>query len=197
MLDYLLENWLEILGTLVGIAYLYWEYRASSKVWFAGVVMPALSLGVYWNAGLYADFAINVYYLLAAVYGFWVWRSGRSAAAGGGFLPITRTPRRAWLPLGTLCLVSFAVLGILLQRYTDSNVPWADSLTTALSIVGMLMLARKWLEQWLIWIVVDVVSAGLYCYKSIYFYAVLYAVYAVVAVFGYFEWRRKMNRAEV
>lgn len=196
MLDYLLENWLEILGTLVGIAYLYWEYRASSKVWFAGVVMPALSLGVYWNAGLYADFAINVYYLLAAVYGFWVWRSGRSAAAGG-FLPITRTPRRAWLPLGTLCLVSFVVLGILLQRYTDSNVPWADSLTTALSIVGMLMLARKWLEQWLIWIVVDVVSAGLYCYKSIYFYAVLYAVYAVVAFFGYFEWRRKMNRAEV
>lgn len=196
MLDYLLENWLEILGTLVGIAYLYWEYRASSKVWFAGVVMPALSLGVYRNAGLYADFAINIYYLLAAVYGFWVWRSGRSAAAGG-FLPITQTPRRAWLPLGALCLVSFAALGILLQRYTDSNVPWADSLTTALSIVGMLMLARKWLEQWLIWIVVDVVSAGLYCYKSIYFYAVLYAVYAVVAVFGYFEWRRKMNRAGI
>ena len=80
-----------------------------------------------------------------------------------------------------------------MQHYTDSNVPWADSFTTALSIVGMFMLARKWVEQWLVWIVVDVVSAGLYVYKDLCFYAALYAVYAVVAVFGYWAWKRKMH----
>ena len=190
-MEYILENGLEIAGTIVGVLYLYWEYRASMKVWLAGILMPALSLGVYWNAALYADFGINVYYLLAAIYGWWVWRSGVSGAEAE--LPIVRTPRTAWLPLAVAGLAAFVAMGFILQHYTDSNVPWADSFTTALSIVGMFMLAGKWVEQWLVWIVVDVVSAGLYVYKDLYFYAVLYAAYAVVAVLGYAAWQRKMH----
>jgi nicotinamide mononucleotide transporter len=72
---------------------------------------------------------------------------------------------------------------------TDSTVPWWDAFTTALSIVGMWMLARKWLEQWWVWMLVDVVSCGLYIYKGIYFYAALYGIYAVVAWFGYRKWK--------
>lgn len=190
-MEFILENGLEIAGTIVGMLYLYWECRASMKVWVAGIIMPALSLGVYWNAALYADFGINVYYLLAAIYGWWVWRFGGSQKEAE--LPIVRTPRKAWLPLALACLAAFVAMGFVLQHYTDSNVPWADSFTTALSIVGMFMLARKWVEQWLVWIVVDVVSAGLYVYKDLCFYAALYAVYAVVAVFGYWAWKRKMH----
>ena len=190
-MDYLTENWLEILGTLVGVLYLYWEYRASMKVWVAGIIMPALSLGVYWKAALYADFGINVYYLVAAVYGYMVWRFGGDKKKQA--LPITSTPGRAWLPLGLAFLAAFLLMGYVLENFTDSTVPWWDSFTTALSIVGMFMLARKWVEQWLVWILVDVVSAGLYVFKDIHFYAALYAVYAVVAVFGYFEWKRQIQ----
>lgn len=189
-----MEQTAEIAGTLVGIAYLYWEYRADRKVWLAGIVMPAISLYVYWQAGLYADFGINVYYLLAAVYGLWVWTAGgRSGAGSQRELPITPTPRRMWPRLLAAFALTFAAIGLLLLRHTDSNVPWWDAFTTALSIVGMWMLARKWLEQWVAWIAVDLVSSGLYVYKGIFFYAALYALYTVVALFGYVKWKRMMN----
>lgn len=187
-----MDLFLEILGTLVGIAYLYYEYRADMRVWIAGIIMPAISLFVYWNAGLYADFGINIYYLLAAVYGWYVWQYGHRQEVSER--PIRRMPCRM-LPILALTFVAcFVAIGWVLERYTDSTVPWWDSFTTALSIVGMWMLARKWVEQWLAWIVVDVVCSGLYVYKEVYFYAALYAIYVIVAVLGYREWKRKMNQ---
>lgn len=185
-----LDTAIEIAGTLVGVLYLYWEYKASHRVWYAGIAMPAISLWVYWRSGLYADFGINVYYLVAALYGMWAWEHSRG---NGHYAPITAMPRSMLLPLSAMFLLPYICIGWLLQQYTPSTVPWWDSFTTALSFVGLLMLARKWVEQWLPWIVVDTVSAGLYAYKGIYFYAALYAVYAVVAVMGYFAWKRKMQ----
>ncbi len=82
----------------------------------------------------------------------------------------------------------FVAIALILIEFTDSNVPWADSFTTALSIVAMWMLAKKYAEQWLVWILIDIVSSGLYVYKSLYFTAALYAVYAVIAIFGYRKW---------
>ncbi len=184
-----MEQIAEIAGTIIGIAYLYWEYRADNKVWIAGILMPAISLVVYWRTALYADFGINVYYLLVAVYGMWMWRRG--VPESPDTLPITRTPRRMWLPLAAVFLVLQLGLGFSLMQ-TDSDVPWWDAFTTALSVVGMWMLARKWLEQWMVWMVVDVVCCGLYIYKGIYFYAALYGVYAVVAWFGLRKWRGMM-----
>ena len=180
----------EVAGTLIGVAYLYWEYRADDKVWIAGMLMPAISLVVYWQSGLYADFGINVYYLLAAVYGLAAWRgrlSGR-AEASAETLPITHTPKGKIPHLFTAFVASWLLIGWLLKG-TDSDVPWWDAFTTALSIVGMWMLARKWVEQWWVWLLVDVVSCGLYIYKGIYFYAALYGIYAVVAWFGYRRWK--------
>ena len=185
-----LDTAIEILGTLVGIVYLYWEYKASHRVWYAGVVMPALSLWVYWQAGLYADFGINVYYLFAAFYGLWSWKRDQGDRQ---YAPITSMPLKMYWPMGTMFGVCFLAIGWLLENYTPSTVPWWDSFTTALSVVGLWMLARKWVQQWVPWIVVDIVSAGLYVYKGIYFYAVLYAAYAAVAIMGYFAWRKKMQ----
>lgn len=187
-----MDLFLEILGTVVGIFYLYYEYRASMKVWICGIIMPAISLLVYWKAGLYADFGINIYYLLAAIYGWVVWKySGRKDVTLE--MPITSTPARAWPVLIAASVVLFGIIGEILVRWTDSNVPWWDSFTTALSIVGMIMLARKWVEQWIVWLVVDAVCCGLYIYKGIYFYSALYGAYAIIAYLGYLEWKRKMK----
>lgn len=183
----------EVLGTLLGVLYLYWEYRADAKVWVAGMLMPAVSLVVYWQSGLYADFGINVYYLLAAVYGLWAWRSHRDGHGGEPQAkPITRVPLRSLPQLALAFVVLQGGIGLLLL-HTDSTVPWADAFTTAMSVVGMWMLARKWVEQWWAWILVDAVSTVLYVCKGIYFYAVLYALYTVVAFFGYRAWRRMMR----
>lgn len=187
---------LEILGTVVGLVYLWLEYRASIYLWVAGVVMPAIYIFVYYEAGLYADFGINIYYLLVAIYGWVAWKTGFSFTGRkeqNGELPITHTPRRAWAAaLASFLVAQFSIAWILVN-HTDSTVPWADSFTTALSIVGMWMLARKYIEQWWVWCVVDVACSALYIYKGLYFTAVLYAVYAIIAIFGYYKWKRMMQ----
>ncbi|MDR0989166.1 MAG: nicotinamide riboside transporter PnuC [Prevotellaceae bacterium] len=179
---------LELIGAVVGLVYLYLEYRASIYLWIAGIIMPAIYLVVYYEAGLYADLGINIYYLAAAVYGWLAWK--KKSPDKRQELPITRMPRRWLLPLTALFVLAFLFITWLLIRFTDSNVPVWDAFTTALSIVGMWMLARKWLEQWLSWIAVDVVSAGLYLYKDLPATAALYALYAVVAWFGYRKWQQ-------
>lgn len=187
---------LEIIGTLIGLVYLWLEYRASIYLWIASIIMPAVYLFVYYNAGLYADFGINIYYLLAAVYGWWVWKYGNKEKQGEE-LPITRMPRGKWKMAAAMYLVFQLLIAWILIRYTDSNVPWCDAFTTALSMVAMWMLARKYLEQWLVWIVVDVVSVALYLYKGLFFTAGLYALYAIIAVYGYWNWKNMMEQKKL
>ena len=145
-------NYLEVFGTLVGLAYLWLEYKASIYLWIVSIIMPAIYIIVYYQAGLYADFGINIYYLIAAVYGwfFWMWghrkkkcRPADQPTAGRSKdLPIVHTPWKCYLPLAVVFIVAFIGIVWILIEYTDSNVPWLDSFTTALSIVGMWMHAN-------------------------------------------------------
>ncbi len=187
---------IEILGVITGIIYLWLEYRASIYLWIAGIVMPAIYIFIYYDAGLYADFGINIYYLVIALYGWLAWKTGFTIFGSKGpakELRISHTPRNVWMKI----LLAYATAQIfitwLLISYTDSTVPYADSFTTALSIVGMWMLARKYIEQWWVWCVVDVASSALYIYKGLYLTAILYAVYAIIAIFGYLKWKGLMN----
>ena len=182
---------LEIIGTLVGLVYLWLEYRASIYLWAASIVMPAIYIFVYYDTGLYADFGINIYYLGAALYGWAVWKYGGKADAQAE-LPITHIPVRSLLGALLVFAITFVAIAWLLMHHTDSNVPWCDAFTTALSIIGMWMLARKYVEQWWVWMVVDAACVGLYIYKELYFTAALYALYAIVAIFGWMNWKRIM-----
>lgn len=191
-------NWdltLEIAGFIIGVVYLWWEYHANAKVWLASIIMPTISMWIYFRKGLYADFSINIYYFVMAIYGYiaWTMHSRKTREEEPKPQPKLKIRHAPWnVCIG--CAVAMAILwwGIyfVLSRYTDSNVPVYDAFTTALSIVGTWMLARKYIEQWLVWIAVDAVCVGLYCYKEIYFYATLYAIYTVVAVFGYIKWQK-------
>ncbi|MGL4518738.1 MAG: nicotinamide riboside transporter PnuC [Phocaeicola sp.] len=197
---------LEYIGTVVGLIYLWLEYKASIYLWIASIIMPAIYLFVYYEAGLYADVGINVYYLLAALYGWMNWRSKRSAGSSCSSnsaeaiepgatlteLPITQMPLRYYLRLGVICTGCFFAIAYLLKNFTDSTVPWLDSFTTALSIAGMWMLAKKYIEQWWVWLVVNVVCAGLYLYKGLEPTAVLYTLYALITLLGYRKWKRLM-----
>lgn len=189
---------LEILGFCVGLLYLWWEYQADKRLWYASVVMPMISMWIYFSKGLYADFAINIYYLVIAVYGFHAWSRSESKKKEKEEdkkeeLPITKIPGKQLAGCTGVFLVLWIALYLMLEYLTDSTVPVADAFTTALSIVGMWMLARKYLEQWIVWIAVDAVCVGLYIYKGIYFYAALYAIYTVIAFLGYRKWLRLMK----
>lgn len=192
-----MDKFIEILGFSVGLLYLWWEYHANNKLWLASMVMPCISMWIYFSKGLYADFAINIYYLVIAVYGYVVWTrkrgSGSDGKEKGASLPITHTPRRMAALCAAAAVALWGLLYLILEYLTDSTVPAADAFTTALSIVGMWMLARKYIEQWAVWIAVDAVCVALYFYKGIYFYSVLYAIYTVIAFYGYRKWLRLMH----
>ena len=194
MKDYIINNWIEILGVITGVVYLYQEIKASIYMWITGIIMPVISLFVYYEVGLYADFGINIYYCLASIYGIIVWQYGKKNDEKE--LPITPMPRKKWSALAVCFATSFFGISFILQTYTDSNVPWWDSLTTSLSIIAMWMLAHKWIEQWWVWIAVDLISTGLYVFKGIYLYAALYMLYAIIAIYGYYKWKQLMQTAK-
>ncbi len=189
-MEFLQNHWLDITTTLLGLAYILLEYRASVWMWVVGFVMQSLGIVLYYQKGLYADCGMEFYYLAMTVYGFFAWMRHSKQKKD---LPIRHMPKRTafvWLGLG---LIIWAFIYFVLSRFTNSNVPVADAFTTALSIVGIWALARKYLEQWFVWIVVDVVTCALYFYKDIPFKASLYGFYVIIAVFGYFKWKRMME----
>ncbi len=191
MAEYMANNWMDILGTTLGLLYLYLEIKENVWMWIIGCIMPVIYIFVLYDRGIYADCAMEIYYFLAGIYGFAYWLRGKSHK--GGFVKITHTPRKlgACLAVGTIAL--WAALGLTLDKLTDSTVPYTDALSTAMSIVGLWMLSRKYIEQWWVWFVVDLISAGLYIYKGIYGRALLYSIYTAIAVYGYIAWKRKMR----
>ena len=189
-MEFLVAHWLDIVTTVLGLAYILLEYKASVWMWVVGFLMQVLGIVLYYQKGLYADCGMEFYYLAMTVYGYWKWIHGTASKEA---LPITHFPTRLVLPWLAVIAVVWGTIYWLLVTFTNSNVPLADSFTTALSIVGIWALAHKYLEQWFIWIAVDVVTCVLYFYKDIPFKASLYALYVVIAIMGYFKWRQIMR----
>ncbi|MDE6277784.1 MAG: nicotinamide riboside transporter PnuC [Muribaculaceae bacterium] len=190
---------MEIGGFIIGLLYLYWEYRANRLLWLAGLLMPCMSMWVYFRAGLYADFTMNIYYLVMAIYGLLAWTGRDKARKSAEETPKSAPLRISRFPLSRLAPILAATTAIylfiawVLITFTNSTVPWLDALTTALSMVATWMLARKYVEQWLVWTAVDIISSGLYFYKGIPLYGILYAIYTAIAILGYRKWLRLMH----
>lgn len=189
-MDYLSQHWLDIFTTVLGIVYLVLEYRASIALWLVGIVMPAMDIYLYWSHGLYGDAGMAVYYTLAAMYGYAVWRFGkRRGQSETSNLPITFFPRKLVVRTVACFLLAWAATYYVLVEFTGSSVPLLDSFTNAMSFIGLWALARKYVEQWVFWIAVDAISCYLYVVKGIPFKAGLYGLYVVIAVMGYMKWR--------
>lgn len=182
---------LQCVGTALGLLYLWLEYKANIWLWVVGAIMPVVHGVLYLTNGVYADAAMQLYYVAAGIYGLIVWKSKPKKKSEGR---IQHTPKEWILNLVVLYAFFHAELYIFLVEFTDSSVPFFDSMSTALSIVAMWMLSRKLVEQWLVWLVVDMISVGLYLYKGIPITAGLYALYSALAVAGYFRWRRQVGR---
>lgn len=181
-------GWLDLFTTVLGLLYIWLEYRVNIWLWVVGIVMPALDIVLYWSHGLYGDAGMAVYYTLAAIYGFWFWKFKKTRKKHES-LPIVYMPRGKYLPVAAFFFIAWAATYYVLVTWTNSTVPVLDSFTNALSFVGMWALARKYVEQWLFWMVVDIVCTALYIQKGIPFKAGLYGLYVVIAIAGYRKWK--------
>lgn len=194
MAEYFSEHWLDIVTTILGLIYILLEYRASILLWLVGIIMPAMDIYLYYSHGLYGDAFMAVYYTLAAIYGYLVWKFGKKhGQKATQDLPITHMRASLYLPATLFFVVAWGATYYVLAHYTNSTVPVLDAFTNALSFVGLWALARKYIEQWFFWIVVDAVCFYLYIGKGIPFKAGLYGLYVFIAVMGYFKWRKMMK----
>ena len=186
---FIIEHGLDIFTTVLGLLYIWLEYRAHIALWIVGIIMPALDIYLYYSHGLYGDAGMAGYYTVAAIYGYAMWKFGKKKSQGKSQeMPITHVRPVLYLNMLATFLVLWAVTYYVLDRWTNSTVPLLDAFTNALSFVGLWALAHKYVEQWICWIVVDAICTYLYIVKGIPFKAFLYGLYVVIALMGYFKW---------
>jgi len=184
-----LLSW-EALAVVLAVAYLWLAIRQNIWCWAAAAGSTLIYLFVMYSAGLYMESALQIFYLLMAGYGWWQWRFGGN---DHGELPVTTWPLRLHI-LALLTVAALVVLsGGLLVRFTEAALPFWDSLTTWGAVVATYMVARKILENWIYWFVIDAISVGLYTARGLNLTAVLFAGYLVMIVIGYRSWRASMQ----
>lgn len=181
---------LEILGFITGAVCVYLNTRQNVLGWFFGIVNAVLYAAVFWQARLYADMSLQGYYFVTSIYGWWMWLYG---GANHDTLPVTKTPRKLYPVFFGIFIAMTLMWGFLLERYTDGSMTYADSALTVASLIGQWMMARKYLENWILWIVADVCYVAMYFYKDLHLTAVLYFIFLVLAGMGYFSWKKDIK----
>lgn len=192
MQNYIQNNWVEISGAILSLIYLYLSIKQKASLWIFGLMSSVLYVVVFIQSKLYADMSLQFYYVFISIYGWINWKFGREVVEHE--LPVKRLSRKMILILIGITILIYGAYFVLLNYFTDSKVPKFDSLIGALSVVATWMLARKYIENWLVWIVADGLAIGLFAYKELYPTAILFIVYTVMSVVGYRQWSKPTVR---
>jgi nicotinamide mononucleotide transporter len=189
--DWLQAHGWEATAVVLGVAYLLLAMRESSWCWHAAFLSTLIYLFLFWRAQLPMESALQLYYLAMAVYGWWHWKHGGAGEADGAqTLPVRTWPWRNHVAAIAAVLLASLVSGALLTHAGLGRLPFVDSFTTWGAVLTTWMVTQKLLENWIYWLVVDSVSLCLYLDRGLYLTALLFVVYLVIVVFGYFQWRR-------
>jgi nicotinamide mononucleotide transporter len=183
-------NWLEAVAVATGIVSVYLSVKQKISSWPAALVNVALYFAVFRDAKLYADMGLQVIYFALSLYGWYEWLYGGENRTE---LKVSRVDAKMAIKLTAIAVVGVAVLGTLFARYTDAALPYMDSATATTSLVAQWMMTRKVLENWAVWIAVDIVYVGMFIYKHLYPTAGLYAGFLVLAAMGYAQWQRSFR----
>ena len=188
MIDYLFS--IEGLAVSTGLASVWFSVK--ERIWVYPIGLISVSIYVYLSFiyGIYADMGINIYYVLMSIYGWYRWLQ---PSESGAAKEITRNSGKEWLLSIVLLLLSWVILFVILQRFTDSEIPLWDSLTTSLAIVGMWLMAEKKVEHWLFWIATDLLSIPLYYYKNLLLTSGQFFVFTILAVIGWLQWNKSLS----
>jgi nicotinamide mononucleotide transporter len=189
LIDLALANRWEILAVVTGIISVYLSTRENIWSWPTALVNVSLYFVVFLEAKLYADMGLQVVYFALSLYGWYEWLYGGENRTE---LHVSRASRSLSVRLALVGLAAAAVLGTVLARFTDAALPYLDSATTSTSLVAQWMMTRKILENWLLWITVDIVYVPMFISQGLYATALLYAAFLVLAVMGFVDWRRSV-----
>jgi len=190
VLIYAQTHWIEIIGAILSLIYIYLSIKAKVSLWFFGIISSLFYIVVFYQTKFYADMSLQFYYVIISIYGWIHWKHGKSDMEE---LTTSIMTKRDWL----ITIIGIAVVYVfyywILSKYTDSTIPKSDALVGALSVIGTWMLAKKFLENWLMWILADGLCIGLYLYKELYPTAILFVIYTVMAGVGYWEWKKTVQ----
>ncbi|HIG42937.1 MAG TPA: nicotinamide riboside transporter PnuC [Gammaproteobacteria bacterium] len=187
------SSWLELTAVMFAIAYLVLAVKENILCWPAALISTFIFLFIFWQVRLYMESGLQLYYIGMAVYGWHQWTRG----AGNGSLAVSTWSLQQHLWALIVIALATLVSGLLLQQGTDARLPFVDSFTTWASVVTTFMVARKILENWIYWLVIDTVSIFLYLDRELYFTALLFAVYIIVIFFGWFSWLKSYRQNPV
>ncbi len=190
--NYLSDHWVELIGFVFGIVYVVLIIREHAWGWVAGSINVMIYIVVFYQSGLYGMSLLQVFYLLVSIYGFLLWRGHLPSKNQNRIEKIRNMPVNiGWLL--TLSVFAASLLAGYMLSITDSPVPRIDGLTTVLGLAATWMTARKYIENWLVWIINDLICVVIYAYLGLYLTTALYFVFLVMAVVGYVAWRKKME----
>jgi nicotinamide mononucleotide transporter len=186
-------TWIELIATLFGLACVWFYIRQSIWSWPTGLVQVCLYVWIFFQARLYSDFLLQLVYVVLQLYGWYYWLRGSGKQAGE--VPVVRLARAAAVAWLGVAVVGTAILGFVMRRYTNAALPYWDAAITVLSLIAQALLARKVLENWPIWVTVDVLAIGVYLAKGLYITTGLYAVFLGMAIAGWIAWQRSYRIA--
>lgn len=190
-----MNHWLEYFGVATGFLYLWLEIKQHRAMWIVGLLTSLTYVFVFFFAKIYADMGLNIYYVAISIYGWREWAKGNNPAQTETSNDSSIIYRHTTLPLLVRIVAVIVALQLLIYailRYlTDSPIPIGDAFTTAVGIVATWMLARRIIEHWLFWVVVNFVSVYLYYLRELYPTMLLYTAYGLLALIGYYTWKKK------
>lgn len=183
-------TWLEVLACVLALAMVGCNIREKHWGWPLAIVSSLLYFEVFARSKLYGDAALQIFFAVVALWGWFQWLRG--VRADGSALKVVRlSPRGLACTVGA-GLVLWPLTGLFLLGYTDTDVPWWDAFPTAWSLVGQFLLGRKYLENWAVWIVVNIVSVGLFAYKGLWLTVALYCVFVALSIVGWRTWKARL-----
>jgi nicotinamide mononucleotide transporter len=182
----------EILGFVTGAVCVWLQTKENVWNWPIGIANNLLFLVLFWRTRLYADSLLQFFYIAVSIYGLYFWLRGGQAHTAA---VIRRANKREGTLIGLAAVAAAFTIYFLLVRFSDSNTPLGDSITTALSLAAQYMLGRKWIENWIVWIVANVLYIALYNIKHLYLTAFLYLIFIGLCVEGYRQWTRTQRKA--
>ena len=182
-------NYLELIAAVLGLISVFFVVRRNVWAFPIGIVMVALYTVVFYEARFYADMGLQVIYVIMQIQGWYLWLHG--AKATDNRIAIRRLQRRQWVVTILLVVLGTALAGYLLQTYTNAALPYVDAFTTAVSLMAQWWMNKKYLENWSLWIFVDLIYLYQYSAKELYLTTGLYAAFLLLAIIGYREWKRE------
>jgi len=185
-------TWLEIVAFVLALAMVVLTMRVDPIAWPLAILSSLLYFTLFWESRLYGDASLQIFFAVVALWGWWQWLRGTQA--DGAALTVRSLPSRGrWWLLAALA-VAWPATGLFLKTFTNTDVPWWDAFPTAASVIGQWLLGRKYIENWPAWIVVNVVSVGLFAYKGLWLTTVLYSLFIAMSFIGWRAWRRMLPR---